>query len=288
MDARPLVVIVGSTASGKTSLAIRLAKKFDGEIISADSRAIYRGMDIGTAKPTVDEQEQIKHWGIDLVEPDERFTVADFQKYANAKIDEIRTRGKISFLVGGSGLYIDSVIFNYEFGDEANEKLRKKLNQMTAEQLQNHCKKHNIPLPENYKNKRYLVRTIERKNVVKNTHQKIRDNTIIIGIQIDKHELRRRIKARAERMFSDELYREAGELLDKYDHELESMKSNVYPIVRRLLGGEISRDEAIHLSETDDWHLARKQMTWFRRNPNIKWLLPDEVEDYLSKKFARY
>lgn len=287
MATRPLIVIVGPTASGKTGLAIRLAQKFNGEIISADSRTIYRGMDIGTAKPTPTEQKTVKHWGIDLVEPDERFTVADFQKYANEKIADIRRRSKTPFLVGGSGLYIDSIIYNYEFGDNVNENLREKLNQMTIEELQNHCKNNNIPLPENHKNKRYLVRSIECQSVVKNTHQKIRDNTIIIGIDIDRKELKKRIANRTEQMFCDRLYDETRQLAAKYSFDLEAMKSNIYPIARQLINGEISRDEALFLSETDDWHLAKKQMTWFRRNPEIEWLSPDRVEEYLNKKFAR-
>ena len=287
MATRPLIVIVGPTASGKTSLAIKLAKKFDGEIISADSRAIYKGMNIGTAKPTPDEQKQIKHWGIDLVEPSERFTAADFQKYVNEKITEIRARDRTPFLVGGSGLYIDSVIFGYEFGDDANQKLRTKLDKMTVEELQDYCKKHNILLPENHKNKRYLIRTIERKTSPKNNRQKIRDDVIIVGIQVDREKLRERIKMRAKQMFCDELYDETRKLVAKYSLELESMKSNIYPIVDRMLKGEISREEAMELFEIDDWHLARRQMTWFRRNPNIEWLSPDEVELYLNKKFAQ-
>jgi tRNA dimethylallyltransferase len=284
---KPVVVIVGPTASGKTSLTIDLTREFNGEIISADSRAIYKGMDIGTAKPTPDEQKQAKHWGIDLVEPDERFTVADFQKYTNERIDDIRARGRVPFLVGGSGLYIDSVIFDYEFGDDANQKLRIELDKMTVEELQNYCKIHNILYPENYKNKRYLIRAIERQNVVKNNRHKIRDDVIVIGIMVDDNELKKRIESRAEKMFCDELYEEAKRLAVKYSFNLESMKSNIYPIVRRMLAGEISRDEAISLSKIDDWHLAKKQMTWFRRNPAIEWLPPHEIENYLNKKFAR-
>jgi len=279
---KPLIVIVGPTASGKTGLAIKLAKRFNGEIISADSRAIYKYMDIGTAKPTKSEQDQVKHWGIDLVEPDERFTAADFQKYANEKIDEIRKRGKIPFLVGGSGLYIDCVIYDYEFGVEADEELRSDLEKMSVEKLQEYCITNNIELPENRKNKRYLVRAIERQNVVKNNRRKIRDNAIVVGIAVDNDTLKERIKDRAGQMFRDELCDEARMLIEKYSFDLESMKSNIYPIVGRMLNGEISRDEALFLYQTDDWHLAKKQMTWFRRNPKIQWLPLGEVEDYIS------
>jgi len=286
VDSQPLIVVVGPTASGKTSLAIKLAKKFNGEIISADSRAIYKGMDIGTAKPTPSEQKQIKHWGIDLVEPDERFTVADFQKYANAKIEEIKVRGKIPFLVGGSGLYIDSVIFDYEFSNDVNSDLRTRLNKMMMEELQNYCENNNILLPENHKNKRYLVRAIEHQNVVKNNRLKIRNNTYVVGITTDKNQLEERIKTRVEQMFCDELYDEVRRLTTKYSFDLESMKSNIYPIVYRMLNDEISRDEAMVLAQTDDWHLAKKQMTWFRRNPEIKWLTLADAENYLTKVIA--
>jgi tRNA dimethylallyltransferase len=285
---RPLIVIVGPTASGKTGLAVKVAKKFGGEIISADSRAIYREMNIGTAKPTLAEQGGIPHHGLDLVAPNERFTVADFKKYAEQKIAEIRARGKMPLLVGGSGLYVDSVLFNYDFGADVDEEKRQKLNKMTVAELQNYCEKHNISLPENHKNKRYLIRAIEQQNVVKNNRQKMRDDAVIVGITTDKDELLKRIENRAEQMFRGELYDETKRLAAKYSFDLESMKSNIYPIVHRMLGGEITRDEAKNLSVTDDWHLAKKQMTWFRRNPAIKWLLRCEIEKYLDGLFTEH
>ena len=132
----PLIVIAGPTASGKTALAVRLAERFGGEIICADSRTIYRGMDIGTAKPTRDERASVPHWGLDLVEPGERFTVATFKAYAEQKIAEIRERGNIPFLVGGTGLYIDAIVFDFAFAGEANEVLREQLEQMNVQELQ--------------------------------------------------------------------------------------------------------------------------------------------------------
>ena len=157
----PLVVIAGPTASGKTGLAISVAERFNGEIICADSRTIYRGMDVGTAKPTADDQARVPHWGVDLVEPGDRFTAADFKEYANAKIADIRNRQKIPFLVGGTGLYIDSVIFDFQFGISPDEQVRYELEQMNVEQLHYYCRKHNIKLPENSQNKRYIIRAIE-------------------------------------------------------------------------------------------------------------------------------
>jgi len=280
---KPLIVIVGPTASGKTGVAIRLAKEFNGEIISADSRAIYKHMDIGTAKATVDEQCGIKHWGIDLVEPDESFTVADFQKYTNEIIDDIYRRGKLPIIVGGSGLYVDSVIFNYQFVDSHDEKLRAKLNKMTVEELIKYCEKHNITLPENYKNKRYLVRAIERKGNVSNNRKAIRNNCIVVGITTNKEELTERIKQRSDKMFDSDIESETKYLADRYSFDLESMKSNIYPIVWKMMNGEISRDEAKQLFITDDWHLAKKQITWFKRNPYIIWLPLKEIEQKISE-----
>jgi tRNA dimethylallyltransferase len=307
----PLIVIVGPTASGKTSLAIKIAQEFDGEIISADSRAIYRGMDIGTAKPTGAEQKQVKHWGIDLVEPDERFTVADFQNYANEKIREIRARGKIPILVGGSGLYVDSVVFNYEFGNfsarhpelgsgssknksvwipgqarndarsDFDPVLREKLDKMSITELQNYCESNNILLPENSKNKRYLVRAIERQNAPRNNRKQVREDCVIVGIETDPKILRQQIGERIQDMFNNGIEAETEKLIKKYPLTIEAMKSNIYPIVAKLLDGKITRDEAIKLAEIDDWHLAKKQLTWFRRNPAIKWLPLNKAENYL-------
>lgn len=281
---KPLIVIVGPTASGKTGLAIKIAKQFDGEVISADSRAIYRGMNIGTAKPSKEEQDGIKHWGIDLVYPDERFTAADFQSYANEKINDIRSRGKIPILAGGSGLYIDSVIYSYSFNTDHDQKQRSELNSMDVNELQQHCRELGINLPNNYQNKRYLVRAIERAGRIDDDRHDISENTIIVGVDAPKDDLMTRISERAEQMFCKELFEETRELVGKYPFGLEAMKSNIYPIAWRLINSEISRDEAIKLFVIDDWHLAKKQKTWFKRNPHIEWLSLAQAEEYIEKK----
>ena len=131
-----LIIITGPTASGKTGLAIKLAKLFGGEIISADSRAIYKDIDIASAKPTIEERDGVPHWGFNLVEPGERFTAADFKEYAYSKIEDILSRGKIPFLVGGTGLYIDAVLYDYEFSGGVDEEFREKLSQKSIEELQ--------------------------------------------------------------------------------------------------------------------------------------------------------
>lgn len=283
VDDSPLLVIIGPTASGKTSLAIEIAKKISGEIIAADSRTIFREMNIGTAKPTLQERENIPHWGIDLVDPDEKFTVANFKEYTDAKIREIARRGKLPILVGGSGLYVDAVIFDYEFSSEISLEERANFERMDIAELQKYCKKHNILLPENYKNKRYLINAILRKSVVKNNRKKMRDNTLVIGLNPSKEILLNKIERRIESMFDRGIERETAELLKKYDLDSESMKSNIYRIVARLLNGQISREIAKKNAIIADWHLAKKQLTWFRRNKLISWINESDAQKITSK-----
>ena len=285
---RKLIVIVGPTASGKTGLAVRLAKRLDGEVVSADSRAVYQGMDIGTAKPTMEEQGGVKHWGIDLVDPDVRFTVADFKKYADAVISDIFECGKQPILVGGSGLYIDAVIYNYDFAIDRDEKLRERLGEMSVEELTAYCREHDIKLPENSKNKRYLIQAIERDGrEVRDDRRKMREDVVVVGIDVEKRLLMERIKARAEEMFSSEIEEETKVLASRYSFKLEAMKSNIYPIVWKMLNGEISLERAKELFVTDDWHLAKRQMTWFRRNKDIKWLPLEEIEEFLASELEK-
>lgn len=283
----PLVVITGPTASGKTSLAIKIAKKCNGEIISADSRAIYIGADIGTAKPTPDEQKQVKHWGIDIVRPGDYFSVADYKKYADEKIKDIRLRGHIPILVGGTGLYIDSIIFDYKFSNKANKILRYLLQHMSVSRLQSYCIKHNINLPENLKNKRYLIRAIERKGQVGDRLQKPISTSIIVGIATDKDVLRERINNRANDFFADNVINEAMNLGKRYGWDNEAMKSNIYPLIRQYTMGELTIDEAKSKYIVLDWRLAKRQMTWMRRNKFIHWLSLKDAEKYIFEQLAK-
>ena len=282
----PLVVIVGPTASGKTSLALEVAKEFGGEIICADSRTVYKGMDIGTAKPTGEERSKVPHWGLDLVEPGERFTAADFKRYTNQKIDEIRSRGHMPFLVGGTGLYIDAVIFDYQFGTQANEVLRSQLQELTVEQLHEYCDKNNIPLPENKSNKRYVIRAIERNGgTIRSNTVPIR-LTIIVGIATDRVTLRKRIEARTEHLFENGVVEEATKLGEIYDWNSEAMTGNIYPLVHLYLENKISYEEMKDKFTTLDWRLAKRQLTWLKRNPYIKWLSLSEAKGYLAQQLA--
>lgn len=283
---KPLFVITGPTASGKTNLAIELAEQFGGEIICADSRTVYRGMDIGTAKPTSQDRLRVPHWGLDLVEPGDYFSVADFKTYAEKKIQEIRSRNKIPFLVGGTGLYIDAVLFDYQFGKQVNIAERKTLNAMTLEQLHDYCKKHNILLPENKQNKRYVVRMIERNGAIYPRRDHPIDDVIIIGITTDKDALRTRIECRVEQLFEDNVVNEAKELGEKYGWDNEALKGNVYPLIHSYLLGQTTLSAIKIKLAIIDWRLAKRQLTWLRRNYFIKWMSIDQARVYLSDQLA--
>ena len=286
LNTTPLVVIAGPTASGKTALAIRLAERYDGEIICADSRTIYKGMDIGTAKPSAEEQARVPHWGLDIVEPGERFTVADFKAYAERKIREIRERGRVPFLVGGTGLYIDAVIFDFQLAPVPDKTLRTQLSLMDVEDLQDYCIKNNISLPENKQNKRYLVRAIERKNISIMRRNVPLDNTYVVGITTDRETLRTRIEHRSEQLFTNNVVEEATILGEKYGWNSEAMTGNIYPLVKKYVERAITESELRRQSAVSDWRLAKRQMTWLRRNPYITWGTLETTEHWLSNALA--
>lgn len=284
----PLIVIVGPTASGKTSLAVKLAKEFGGEIICADSRTIYKGMDIGTAKPTPEEQASVPHWGLDLVEPGGRYTAADFKDYAYMKIEEIRKRGNIPFLVGGTGLYIDSVVFDYKFSTEPDSRRRAELEKEDIKTLQKYCIKNNITLPENVNNKRYVIRAIEQKGVNQQRQIEPIADTIIVGISTDKNILRTRICARSEQLFNNGMIEEAIELGRKYGWNSEAMTGNIYPLVRQYIQKELTYDDLKTAFATADWRLAKRQLTWLKRNSFIQWESLDGAYTYLHERLANH
>lgn len=282
----PLIVIVGPTASGKTGLSIELALKYSGEIISADSRAIYRGLDVGTAKPTVEERRGVPHWAIDLIDIGESFTAADFQKYTKAKIKDIRKRGKVPFLVGGTGLYIDSILYEYQFGAQADKDLRETLERLSIDELIEYCKNNNIELPSNVKNKRHLVRSIEQGGINRKRSNRIIDNTHVVGISTEITKLKQRIEDRAKSMFEDGVIQETELLM--YNHGLTGVESAGIPYkeTARYLQGEITADQAIQSIASSDRKLAKRQITWFKRNNDIKWMNLEHAHDYIDDILA--
>ena len=285
----PLVAIIGPTASGKTSLAIELARKFNGEIICADSRTIYKGMDIGTAKPSAAEQAIVPHWGLDLVEPNERFTAADFKRYADQKIIEIRRRNHVPFLVGGTGLYVNAVLYDYTFQVDHDVQYRQELETMTVEKLIDYCVKNNIKLPENSKNKRHLVRAIETKNVSKPVNMQLINNTIVVGISTKStDDYAQRVALRARGIIHGGVVEEATILSKQYGWDNEAMTGNIYPLVRQYIDGSITLTELTARSIVADRRLAKRQMTWFKRDTNIRWLSIDDAKTYLVSVLSEH
>lgn len=285
---KTVVVITGPTASGKTGLAIKLAKLFGGEIVSADSRAIFKGIDIASAKPTLAERDGVPHHGFDLVEPGERFTAADFKKYAYLKFEEILSRGKIPFLVGGTGLYIDAVLGDYEFGGE-DLNLRNSLFEKSIEELQNEIVAKKIPMPENLQNRRYLVRALE-KSISQKSNSCEKNNYfdyIVVGITTPREELRSRIFARNEQFFSSGIIEEAQKMAQKFGWESEAMTANAYPLIRKYLDGELSESELVQKTSTVDWRLAKRQITFMKRNERINWLTLADAEQFISSKLSK-
>ena len=266
-----LIVIVGTTASGKTALALELAEKFGGEVICADSRTVYRGMDIGTAKPTLEEQERVAHHLIDVVDPNERFSAAQFKEQAIAAIADIHSRGKLPILVGGTGLYIDAVIFDFQFVEIKDESLRQTLEQLSVEELQREITRLGYVMPENSKNKRYLVRTIERHGET-GSKRELRPNTVAIGIAASREVIRQRIENRVEAMFAEGFVDEAKSLVRAFGETAPAFLAPGYKAVIPYLRGEISIEQAKADFVKNDYHLAKRQETWFKRNKSIQWV----------------
>jgi tRNA dimethylallyltransferase len=235
-----LVVIVGETASGKTALAIELAKRFDGEIICADSRTVYKRMDIGTAKPSKKEQAAVRHHLLDIVNPDERFTAADFKQLANKAITDISARDKLPILVGGTGLYIDAVLYDYSFA--APDAGRDPRNPRHVAQAESGSK--NAPRP----------------------------NTLILGLSQDREVLRERITARVGKMIAAGFIAELKILADTYGWDAPALQAPGYKAFHEYLDSALNLDESKALFVQNDLRLAKRQRTWFKRNNSIHWI----------------
>lgn len=283
----PLVVIVGPTASGKSALALDIAQNYGGEIIAADSRTVYKGLDIGTAKPSPEERLKSPHHLIDVVEPNEQFTLWDFQQQAKSAIEDIRSRGKLPILVGGTGLYVDSLIFDYQLGEPADLKKRALLENESIETLQSMLKKQHIDLPKNDKNKRHLVRALEQGKINNTRRKELIDHCIIVGITTDKTILDKRIRQRVKAMFASGVVDEAQAIADQYGWDIDALSGNVYRLARARLEGQLSEQDAIEKAVVLDRRLAKRQRTWFRRNPAIVWNDAEDTKKYLIAQLHR-
>lgn len=280
----PLIVLVGPTASGKSALSLELARRFNGEIICADSRTVYRGMDIGTAKPNAAERAEIAHHLLDVVEPDEAFSAADFKRLALEAIDAISRRGKLPIMVGGTGLYVDGVVFDFAFLPPAPTEEREKLLQLSVSQLQEKLREQNIPLPENKQNPRHLIRALETNGAIA-VKKGLRDNIIIIGLDKDKPTLEVLVRQRVELMYSSGLKAEVEKLADQYGWQSPGLSAVGY----REWQSDNTDEEILSEIVRNTMQYAKRQRTWFKRNPNIHWVQNSSeayelIKDFLQQK----
>lgn len=291
-----LFILIGPTAIGKTALSIELAKRMNGEIISADSMQIYKFMDIGSAKITKDEMEDIPHHLIDIVLPNEEFTVANFKDRSIELIKDINSRGKLPIVAGGTGLYINSLVYNLNFAQVApNDELRERLellgNEYGNEYLHQELQKIDFESAEriSVNDRKRIIRAIEIFEVTgkpmseynKNFRIPIDDyNLVMIGLNMDRAELYNRINARVDIMIKEGLIDEVKGLLEMgYNKELVSMKGIGYKEVVMYLEGAISLDKSVELIKQGTRNYAKRQLTWFRRDNRIKWVNVEEFSN---------
>jgi tRNA dimethylallyltransferase len=279
-----LLVVAGTTASGKTDLALRVAKTYRGEIISADSWTVYKGFDIGTAKSTITQQKAVKHHLLDVRAATDGFNAPMFKELAENAIKDIQNRGKLPMLVGGTGLYIDSVLYDFGFLPSVSPQEREKFNQMSLPELLEIAQLQGIDLTDiDTRNKRRIIRAIEAKGE-KPTKKELRPNTLIVGLWPETEELKRRIEKRVDAMLAAGLEQEVKSLADKYGWDAEPMKGIGYREWREYFAGgqDAEQTRARIISATNN--LAKRQRTWFKRNPDIKWFSrADDAYDYLTK-----
>jgi tRNA dimethylallyltransferase len=287
---QPLVVIIGPTGSGKTAAAVELAKLYHGEIICADSRTIYNDLNIGTAKPTLEEQQGIPHHGLDLIDPDQHYSAAEFKRFAERTVKDIRARGKLPIMAGGTGLYVDGYIYDFSFAPLPEPALRAELEAMDLEQLQARARQRGIVETDvDFNNPRHLGRAVERGSAPR-TRGPLPAGTLLLGLQIEREQLRGRITKRVDTMFASGLIEEVQNIIAEYGADAPGMLAPGYKAVSAYLNDKLSLEEAKRLFIRSDMHLAKRQMTWFRRNPDIIWCSSTEqVNDYVSgflDKFA--
>ena len=283
MSKPKVIVICGPTASGKTALSIELAKKINGEIISSDSMQIYKDMNIGTAKPTAEEMQGIKHYLLDFVEPDKRYSVAEFKKDAEKAIEEILSKGKIPIVVGGTGLYVDSLIYGIEYQNiELDEKYRKELEKIAEEQgLQVLYKRAKEIDEEAIKkispnDKKRIIRILEiykatgknkTEQEIESRKKEIKYDFKVFAINMDREKLYERINKRVDIMIEQGLIEEVKEITQKYKKFPTAMQGLGYKEVVEYLEGKISKEEMIEKVK-----METRQITWFKKNKQTIWI----------------
>jgi tRNA dimethylallyltransferase len=283
-----LVVVLGPTASGKTPLSLSLAERFDGEIVNCDSVAMYREFDIGTAKPTATERARAPHHLLDCAAPTSHVTAGEYARQARQVLEEIKTRGRLPIVVGGTGLYLRALVEGLFPGPQRSEELRQRLRESAENRGSNYLhrilrhldpaaaeKIHANDTPK-------LIRAIEvclasREKVTELWQQRGRDplrgfRILRLGLDPDRQALYERINRRAEQMFEAGLVEETERVLEKYGGDVGPLSSLGYKQAGQFLRGELTREQALQAAQQAHRNYAKRQMTWFRREPEVTWL----------------
>ena len=287
---KKLITIVGPTAVGKTDLTLSLAKGYNGEVISGDAYQVYKQLNIGTAKPTTDELAAVPHHLINILEPDDDYSVSIFQQQAKSLIDQLNNNHVVPILSGGTGLYVQSLLENYNFNDiKPNTKLRSELDELYAEYgvdglreyAQNLAEKGGIEIK--YTDKHRLYRAIELmtagdyESLIKQTKDGLSYKGPVIGLQRERSDLYDRINRRVEIMFEQGLVDEVKTLLDSgVNPQCQAFKGIGYKEVIQYLEGLISYDACVDLIQKNTRHFAKRQITWYKRMPYIEWITIDK------------
>jgi tRNA dimethylallyltransferase len=279
----PLIVMLGPTGSGKTTLSIKLCKRYHGEVVSADSRQVYRGMDIGTAKITPEEMEGVAHHLIDVAYPDEDFSTGKFKTQAERAFEDIKKRGNIPFLVGGTMLWIDAVVYNFAIPEKTDFVRAKKY---SLEEMRDFLEKHD---PETFhaidlKNPRRIERAFlyvketgtSYKNAQKKDQRKY--DALLIGLSWKRELLYARLNARVDEQIAHGLIEETRTLSEQFAWGLPAMSSIGYKQIGAYLREEMTLEDAVEKLKTANRNYAKRQMTWWKRNPDIAWFPMDKGE----------
>jgi len=297
---KKIIVILGPTASGKSELGLKLAKKYNGEIVSADSRQIYKGMDIGTANPNKKDRKIIKHYLIDIKNPNQLYTVWEYKRSAIEAMNQIIKRGKVPFLVGGTGLYIKAVVDNLEIPKvKPDWKLRKSLELKIKTRGLKSLYDELIEIdPEaayivDSQNPRRIIRALEVAIKTKKPFSQQRKkgeslfNVLEIGLSVSEEKLKEKIEKRADKMIKMGLIKEVKNLIKIYDKNLSTFDAIGYREIIDYLNKEISLAEATEKIKKNTWHFAKRQMTWFKYDKCIHWIKNQKQAEKLVKEFLK-
>jgi tRNA dimethylallyltransferase len=276
------IYIVGPTASGKTALSIKLAQLLDAEIICADSQTVRRGMDIGTAKPTLEERAGIEHHCLDLIDPYDDFSLEQYLACARRAITEIHARGKIAIVVGGTGLFY---LFTLPDIDADGAEQKQTLLELSVDSLQERIQNLGLVMPENSRNKRHLVNTLLRNGAVGQQHMP-EQGSLIIGVRPPRDVLLARIEARSNAMIAAGFFDEVRAIVQKFGRPSRPFDAIAYRIGMRVIDGEITEAEAQTLMAIADRQYAKRQLSWFKRNEHIRWFEDgDSAYEFLRTSF---